>query len=226
MRARHEQSAVNRLTFRSCSGDFWNRSGTAKAEPAAAAIGAAATAAEKKAAKEDVYLGPRKAEGERNLAVAHIFATKNDTIVHVTDISGAETRCKASGGMVVKADRDEPTPCAAMLVAQEVIRRLKPLGVDGLHIRLSGRGGCARRLPAQGAQSALRALARGGMKIGRIEDVTPLDARAPSLNHVNDSLVLCVLFGQKTDSEPSSRDLESTIITKSLRFESKFERIP
>ena len=35
-------------------------------------------------------------------------------------------------------------------------------------------GGNRTKTPGPGAQSALRALARAGMKIGRIEDVTPI----------------------------------------------------
>jgi len=130
----------------------------------------------KKVAKDDVYIGPKKREGmnEKCLAVAHVFSSKNDTIVHVTDLSGAETLCKVSGGQVVKAQRDESTPYAAMLAAQEVVKKLKNLGIDGIHIKLCGTDGYTKRLPAQGAQSALRAFARAGMKIGRIEDVTPL----------------------------------------------------
>ena len=41
-------------------------------------------------------------------AIAHIFASHNNTIITVTDITGAETLAKCSGGMVVKADKDEP----------------------------------------------------------------------------------------------------------------------
>jgi small subunit ribosomal protein S14e len=92
----------------------------------------------------------------------------------VTDLSGSETLCKVSGGQVVKAQRDEATPYAAMLAAQQVVVKLKNLGIDGLHVKLCGQGGYTKRLPAQGAQAALRALARAGMKIGKIEDVTPL----------------------------------------------------
>jgi small subunit ribosomal protein S14e len=121
-----------------------------------------------------VNLGPKKVGEEKCIAVAHIYSSKNDTIVHVTDLSGAETLCKISGGMVVTADRDEGTPYAAMQVVQQVVPKLKTLGIDGLHIKISGKGGCTRKLPAQGAQSALRAFARAGIKIGRIEDVTPL----------------------------------------------------
>ena len=127
-----------------------------------------------KKSKDDVYVGPAKKQGEICLGVAHIYATKNDTFVHVTDLSGAETLVKVTGGMVVRAMRDEATPYAAMLAAQAVAARLKNLGIDGLHIKMAGMGGYTKRLPAQGAQSALRALARAGVKIGRIEDVTPL----------------------------------------------------
>ena len=124
--------------------------------------------------KDEIYLGPAKKEGEKAIGVAHIYATKNDTFVHVTDLSGSETLVKVTGGMVVRAQRDESTPYAAMLAAQQVALRLKTLGIDGVHIKLRGQGGASRRLPAQGAQSALRALARAGVKIGRIEDVTPM----------------------------------------------------
>jgi small subunit ribosomal protein S14e len=127
-----------------------------------------------KTKKEDVYYGPTKRDKELCLAIAHIYSTKNNTIIHVTDLSGAETLVKESGGRMVRAQRDEGSPYAAMQCAQKVALRLKTLGVDGLHIRLCGKGGSSRKLPFSSSQSALRALARAGVKIGRIEDVTPL----------------------------------------------------
>nr|KJB53448.1 hypothetical protein B456_009G400400 [Gossypium raimondii] len=78
------------------------------------------------------------------------------------------------GGMKVKADRDESSPYAAMLAAQDVSQRCKELGITALHIKLRATGGNKTKTPGPGAQSALRALARSGMKIGRIEDVTPI----------------------------------------------------
>nr|CAB3445687.1 unnamed protein product [Digitaria exilis] len=48
------------------------------------------------------------------------------------------------------------------------------LGITALHIKLRATGGNKTKTPGPGAQSALRALARSGMKIGRIEDVTPV----------------------------------------------------
>jgi small subunit ribosomal protein S14e len=118
------------------------------------------------------YPGAR--EGEEVFGVAHIFASFNDTFVHITDLTGRETLVRVTGGMKVKADRDEASPYAAMLAAQDVAARCKELGVTALHIKLRAVGGNKTKSPGPGAQAALRALARAGMKIGRIEDVTPI----------------------------------------------------
>lgn len=118
--------------------------------------------------------GVRIQEGEEVFGVAHLFASFNDTFVHVTDLSGRETLVRVTGGMKVKADRDESSPYAAMLAAQDVAEKCKDLGITALHIKVRGTGGSKARSPGPGAQSALRALARNGMKIGRIEDVTPI----------------------------------------------------
>jgi small subunit ribosomal protein S14e len=106
--------------------------------------------------------------------IVHIFASFNDTFIHVTDLSGSETLVRRTGGMEVKADRDESSPYAAMIAAQKVAERCKELGIDALHIRLRATGGNRTKTPGPGAQSAMRALARSGIKIGKIEDVTPI----------------------------------------------------
>ncbi|MCI4322149.1 MAG: 30S ribosomal protein S11, partial [Thermoplasmata archaeon] len=54
------------------------------------------------------------------VGVAHIFASYNNIHIPVTDITGAETLTKATGGMVVKAARDESSPYAAMKAADQV----------------------------------------------------------------------------------------------------------
>ena len=134
-------------------------------------------------AVEAVSLGPQVLHGEVVFAVAHIFASFNDTFVHVTDVSGRETLVRVTGGMKVKADRDESSPYAAMLAAQDVAARCKELGIGALHIKLRATGGTGTRTPGPGAQSALRALARTGMKIGRIEDVTPIPTDCTRRGH-------------------------------------------
>lgn len=56
-----------------------------------------------------------------------------------------------------------------MLAAQDVAVRCKEIGITALHIKLRATGGTGTKTPGPGAQSALRALARAGMRIGRIE---------------------------------------------------------
>jgi small subunit ribosomal protein S14e len=82
--------------------------------------------------------------------------------------------CRVTGGMKVKADRDEASPYASMLAAQDAAQRVKDLGVTAVHVKIRATGGNRSKTPGPGAQSALRALARAGLKIGRIEDVTPI----------------------------------------------------
>jgi small subunit ribosomal protein S14e len=72
------------------------------------------------------------------------------------------------GGMKVKADRDEPSPYAAMMAAQDVVQECLKKNINALHIKIRAVGGTETKSPGSGGQAALRALARGGMKIGRI----------------------------------------------------------
>jgi small subunit ribosomal protein S11 len=108
------------------------------------------------------------------VGIAHIFASYNNIHITVTDITGAETLAKATGGMVVKAARDESSPYAAMKAADQIAALLKEKGYETLHIRVRAPGGNRSRSPGPGAQAAIRALSRAGVKIQRIEDVTPV----------------------------------------------------
>ncbi len=107
--------------------------------------------------------------------VLHIYSSKNNTILHVTDITGSETLSIKSGGMMVKAQREEASPYAAMQAALRIAEDIKDKGITGLHIKVRAPGGHnGPRYPGKGAQSAIRAISRSGLVIGRIEDVTPL----------------------------------------------------
>lgn len=106
--------------------------------------------------------------------VAHIYASYNDTIIHVTDITGTETLAVASGGMMVKSDRMEGSPTAAMMAAKRAAETALEKGLTGVHIKVRGPGGHnGPNTPGPGAQAAIRALSRMGLRIGIIEDVTP-----------------------------------------------------
>merc|ERR1711917_211116 len=80
---------------------------------------------------------------------------------------------KAKTFSVLPTSTPHSTIPSAMLAAQDVAARAKELGITALHIKLRAMGGTRTKSPGPGAQQALRALARAGMKIGRIEDCTP-----------------------------------------------------
>jgi small subunit ribosomal protein S11 len=106
--------------------------------------------------------------------VAHIFASFNNTIIHITDLTGAETISMVSGGMIVKSDREESSPYAAMKAAARAAEIALEKGFVGVHIKVRAPGGNRMKNPGPGAQAAIRSLSRARMKIGSIEDVTPI----------------------------------------------------
>lgn len=115
-----------------------------------------------------------KKEEQEKWGIAHIYSSYNNTIIHMTDLTGGETVAISSGGMHVSADRYESSPFAAMKAANAVVEAARTKGFVGFHIRVRAVGGVGSRIPGPGAQGAIRALARGGFKIGRIDDVTPI----------------------------------------------------
>lgn len=133
-------------------------------------------------APEPPSLEPKKEEApveirrprKIRLAVVHVYSSKNDTIITATDMSGAETLAWASGGMMVKSHREEGRPYAAMQAALKVVNTLKDKGVTHVHVRIRAPGGVGMKTPGAGAQAVVRTIARTGVRIGRIEDVTPL----------------------------------------------------
>ncbi len=117
---------------------------------------------------------PVKKARKIRIAVLHVFSSKNDTIITATDVSGAETLAWASGGMVVKSHREEGRPYAAMQAAIRVVNSLKDKGITHVHVKIRAPGGVGLKTPGPGAQAVVRTIARTGIRIGRIEDVTPL----------------------------------------------------
>ena len=107
--------------------------------------------------------------------IANIFASYNNTIIHITDITGTETLALASGGQVVKSHRLESSPTAAMTAAKKAAEIAKEKGISGLQIKVRAPGGHNGPMnPGPGSQAAIRALSRMGLRIGFIEDVTPI----------------------------------------------------
>ena len=131
--------------------------------------------ATEKPAEEVKVVEPVKKSTKGVWGILHIYSSKNNTILHVTDLTGAETISVKSGGMMVKSQREEASPYAAMQAALRLADEVKEKGFMGLHIKVRAPGGHnGPRYPGKGAQSAIRAISRTGLIIGQIEDVTPM----------------------------------------------------
>ncbi len=113
-------------------------------------------------------------EKKGKIGVAHIYSSFNDTIVHITDITGAETLARFSGGMFVDADRLEGSPYAALKAAMAAAKEAKRKGITHLIVKVRAPGGIKSRIPGPGATAAIRGLSRSGLILIRVEDVTPI----------------------------------------------------
>ena len=118
---------------------------------------------------------PPKFDKNVRWGVAHIYSSYNNTIIHITDITGTETITLASGGQVVKAHRMESSPTASMIAAKKAAETALEKGINAIHVKIRAPGGHnGPSNPGPGAQAAVRALSRRGLRIGIIEDVTPI----------------------------------------------------
>ena len=97
--------------------------------------------------------------------VAHIKATFNNTIITITDKTGA-TLCWDSAGTIGYKGSRKSTPFAAQKAAEAVAAKVLKLGMKEVDIQVKG--------PGSGREPAIRALAAAGLIIRAIEDVTPL----------------------------------------------------
>jgi len=105
--------------------------------------------------------------------IIHIYASRNNTIILLTDQTGAETIAKCSGGMVVKSQHKEGSPYAAMKVAEIVAEKARDKGIEEVIVKVRGQGGIRPKNPGQGAEAAILSLTRNNVKIKTIENVTP-----------------------------------------------------
>ncbi len=114
------------------------------------------------------------AERKEKWGIAHIFSSSNNTIVHITDITGAETIARFSGGMVTNSDKDKGSAFQAMIMSRKAASEALSKGLVGVHLKVKAPGGHNQRIPGDGAQPAIKTLVRSGLRIGRIENVTPI----------------------------------------------------
>ena len=108
---------------------------------------------------------PRRKD-KKNVSVgqAHIKSTFNNTIVSITDPSGAVISWASSGQVGFKGSR-KSTPYAAQLAAESAARRAQEHGMKKVDVFVKGPGSCR--------ETAIRSLQAAGLEVGSIQDVTP-----------------------------------------------------
>ena len=117
-----------------------------------------------------------KKEKKKAEAVVNIYTSFNNTIVHVTDMSG-KTLTKVTGGMVTKHGRLKANPTIAMFIAKRISENLKEKNVGSLYFRI--RAKTRNPAPGPGANALIKSLSREGFKIQNILDTTRFPRGGP-----------------------------------------------
>ncbi len=108
--------------------------------------------------------------------IVHIYTSYNNTIVHVTDMSG-RTITKVSGGMVTKHGRLKANPTIAMFISKRISEKMKKEKIKFLYIRIRAKTG--NPSPGPGANALVKSLSREGFKIINILDNTRIPRGGP-----------------------------------------------
>jgi len=112
----------------------------------------------------------KKEKKKRDIeAVINIYTSFNNTIAHVTDMSG-KTLTKVTGGMVTKHNRLKANPTIAMFIAKKISENLKEIHVTSLYLRIRAKTG--NPAPGPGANAIIKSLSREGFRISNILDTT------------------------------------------------------
>ena len=117
-----------------------------------------------------------KVKKKERAGIAHIFTSFNNTIVHITHLSG-KTISRVSGGMVTKHDRLKANPTVAMFVAKRAAEEARDAGITSLYVRIKAKTG--NPAPGPGAHAAIKSLSKEGFKIISIVDVTRVPRGGP-----------------------------------------------
>ena len=107
----------------------------------------------------------KKAKKNITKGIAHVFASFNNTIITIADPQGNTVAWGSSGAMGFKGTR-KSTPFAAMRAGERAAVAAIRHGMKEIDVRIKGAG--------SGRESAIRSMAKAGLKILSIEDVTPL----------------------------------------------------
>lgn len=120
-----------------------------------------------KSAKSESAFGGKKKKirSQVQKGQAHIQCTYNNTLIAVTDASGAMLGWSSSGLLGFKGAK-KATSYAATQVAGDVAAKVGKFGISGLDVFVKGVG--------SGREAAIRALANKGFNLLSIKDITSI----------------------------------------------------
>ena len=103
---------------------------------------------------------------KKNVAVgqAYIKSTFNNTIVSITDPTGAVISWSSAGQVGFKGSR-KSTPFAAQMAAEAAAKRAMEHGMRKVDVFVKG--------PGSGRETAIRSLQAAGLEILGVKDVSP-----------------------------------------------------
>jgi len=110
-------------------------------------------------------------------ALLNIYTSFNNTLAHVTDMSG-KTIARVTGGMVTKHDRLKANPTIAMFIAKRISEQLKENKITSLYIKIRAKTG--NPAPGPGANAIIKSLSREGFKVLNITDNTRIARGGPT----------------------------------------------
>ena len=117
-------------------------------------------------------------EEKEHTGILYIYTSFNNTICHVTDMSG-QTISRCSGGMVTKQDRLKANPTTAMFISKKIAEEIKEYGITSLYVRMRAKTGSPSLGP--GTHAIIKTLSRDGIKVLSILETTRVPRGGPKI---------------------------------------------
>lgn len=115
--------------------------------------------------KKKVKATSSKKKHQISVAIIHIYASFNNTIISISETNGNVVCWSSAGEQGFKGSR-KATPYAAQVAMQKVMVAAKERGVSVVYIKIKG--------PGVGREAALRAIQMTGISVNSIKDITYL----------------------------------------------------
>jgi len=122
-----------------------------------------------KSVERDIFMSVKKGKKKERkvvqVGIVHILASFNNTIVTITDMTGAAVSWASAGSQGFKGSR-KSTPFAATRAGEIAAKKAMEYGLRQVDVYVNG--------PGSGREAAVRALQSVGLRVNLIRDVTPI----------------------------------------------------